>query len=115
MTAALDFQHIHAAMKRYVDGKLLAGVSCAVLRGQDLLDVHHVGLADQEDGVPMRDGTLFRAFSNTKLITTIAALQLFEAGKFQLDDPIERFIPALGKRQVLREGATSLTDTEPAV
>lgn len=114
MTAPNDFQPIHAAMKRYVDGKLLAGVSCAVLRGQELLDVHHVGLADRETGVPMREDTIFRAFSNTKLISTLAALQLYEAGKFGLDDPIERFIPSLGKRQVLREGATSLTDTEPA-
>ncbi|WOB07324.1 serine hydrolase domain-containing protein [Piscinibacter gummiphilus] len=114
MTAPFDFQPIHTAMKRYVDGNLLAGVSCAVLRGQDLLDVHHVGLADKENGVPMRDDTIFRAFSNTKLVATIAALQLLDAGKFQLDDPIERFIPALGNRQVLREGATSLSDTEPA-
>jgi CubicO group peptidase (beta-lactamase class C family) len=114
MSASTDFQPIHSAMKRYVDGNLLAGVSCAVLRGQDLLDVHHVGLADKENGVPMRDNTIFRAFSNTKLIATIAALQLWQAGKFQLDDPIERFIPALGKRQVLRAGATSLGDTEPA-
>ncbi|MBL0730284.1 serine hydrolase [Piscinibacter sp. HJYY11] len=114
MTAPSDFQPLHAAMKRYVDGHLLAGVSCAVLRGQDVLDVHHVGLADKEAGVPMRDNTIFRAFSNTKLIATIAALQLYEAGKFQLDDPIERFIPALAKRQVLRPDATSLTDTEPA-
>lgn len=114
MTAPADFSAVHAAMKRYVDGNLLSGVSTAVLRGQDLLDLHHVGLADKESGAPLRDNTLFRAFSNTKLISTIAALQLYEAGKFQLDDPIERFIPALANRQVLRAGATSLTDTEPA-
>ena len=84
MSASTDFQPIHSAIKRYVDGNLLAGVSCAVLRGQDLLDVHHVGLADKENGVPMRDNTIFRAFSNTKLIATIAALQLWQAGKFQL-------------------------------
>ena len=109
------FQPIHTALKRYVDGNLLAGVSCALLRGQDLLDVHHVGLADKEAGVPMGDGTLFRAFSNTKLVTTLAALQLYEAGHYGLDDPIERYIPALADRRVLREGATSLDDTEPAV
>ncbi len=115
MTADAAFQPIHHAMQRYVDGNLLAGVSCAVLRGQELVEVHHVGLADKEAGIPIGDGTLFRAFSNTKLVTTIAALQLFEAGHFGLDDPIERFIPALANRRVLREGATSLDDTEPAV
>ncbi|MBC7955392.1 MAG: beta-lactamase family protein [Cytophagales bacterium] len=101
-------------MGRYVDNNILAGVSCAVLSGRDLLDVHCVGLADKEAGTPLREDTLFRAFSNTKLITTCAALLLMEEGRFELDDPIERFIPELGKRQVLREGATRIDDTEPA-
>lgn len=101
-------------MKRYVDGQLLAGVSCAVLSGRELVDVHHVGYADREAGTPMRDGAIFRAFSNTKLVTTIAALLLMEEGRFQLDDAIERFIPEFGQRMVLREGATTLDDVEPA-
>jgi CubicO group peptidase (beta-lactamase class C family) len=109
-----DFSPIHAAMRRYVDNNILSGVSCAVLSGRDLLDVHCVGLADKEVGTPLREDTLFRAFSNTKLITTCAALLLMEEGRFALDDPIERFIPELGNRQVLREGATRLDDTEPA-
>ena len=53
-------------------------------------------------------------FSNTKLITSCAALLLFEEGRFQLDDPVEKFIPQLGNRRVLRPGATSIDDTEPA-
>ena len=53
-------------------------------------------------------------FSNTKLITSCAALLLFEEGRFQLDDPVEELIPQLGNRRVLRPGATSLDDTEPA-
>jgi CubicO group peptidase (beta-lactamase class C family) len=76
--------------------------------------VHHVGHANREAGTPMADGAIFRAFSNTKLVTTIAALLLMEEGRFQLDDAIERFIPELGQRMVLREGATSLDDVEPA-
>jgi CubicO group peptidase (beta-lactamase class C family) len=109
-----DFSPIHAAMRRYVDADVLAGVSCAVLSGRDLLDVHCVGLADKEAGTPLREDTIFRAFSNTKLVTTCAVLLLREEGRFQLDDAIERFIPELGKRQVLREGASRLDDTEPA-
>jgi CubicO group peptidase (beta-lactamase class C family) len=114
MPAEPDFTRLHAAMKRYVDGQVLAGISCAVLRGQELLDVHQVGLADIEAATPMAEDTLMRGFSNTKLLTTMAALLLWEEGRFQLDDPIERFIPALGRRQVLRDGATRLDDTEPA-
>jgi CubicO group peptidase (beta-lactamase class C family) len=56
---------------------------------------------------------LFRVFSNTKLITSCAALLLFEGGRFQLDDPIEQFIPQLANRRVLRPDAMSLDQIEP--
>ena len=109
-----DFSAAHAAMRRYVDGDLLAGVSSAVLAGQDLVDLHCTGLADRESGEAMRTDHIFRAFSNSKLVTSIAALLLFEEGRFQLDDAIERYIPELGNRQVLRPDATRADDTEPA-
>lgn len=109
-----DFGAAHAAMRRYVDGNILSGVSSAVLVGRDLVDVNCVGWADKEAQTPLRVDHIFRVFSNTKLITSCAALLLFEEGRFQLDDPIEKFIPQLGNRQVLRPGAASLDDTEPA-
>lgn len=110
----LDFSAVHAAMRRYVDGNILSGVSSAVLQGRDLVDVHCVGWADKEKAEPLRTDHLFRIFSNTKLITSCAVLLLFEEGKFQLDDPVETFIPQLANRRVLKPGATVITDTEPA-
>jgi CubicO group peptidase (beta-lactamase class C family) len=86
-----------------------------VLLGRDLVDVTCVGWADKEAQVPLRVDHIFRIFSNTKLITSCAALLLFEEGRFQLDDPIDAFIPQLANRRVLRPGATSLEQTEPAV
>src|SRR3954453_6738599 len=109
-----DFAPAHAAMQRYVDGNILSGVSSAVLVGRELVDVNYVGWADKEAQTPLRTDHIFRVFSNTKLITSCAALLLFEEGKFALDDPIEKFIQQLGNRKVLRAGATSLDDTEPA-
>ena len=109
-----DFAPAHAAMRRYVDGEILSGVSSAVLVGRDLVDVHCVGWADKEAQIPMRTDHIFRVFSNTKLITSCAALLLFEEGRFKLDDPIERFMPQLANRRVLRPGATTLDDAEPA-
>ena len=109
-----DFKPAHAAMKRYVDGNILAGISSAVLVGRDLVDVNCVGWADKEAQTPLRADHIFRIFSNTKLITSCAALLLFEDGKLRLDDPIEKFIPQLANRKVLRPGATSLDQTEPA-
>jgi CubicO group peptidase (beta-lactamase class C family) len=112
--SAYDFGPAHAAMRRFVDGNILSGVSSAVLAGRDLVDVNCVGWADKEARIPLRVDHIFRVFSNTKLITSCAALLLFEEGRFQLDDPIERFIPQLANRRVLRLGATSLDETEPA-
>ena len=109
-----DFKPAHAAMKRYVDGNILAGISSAVLVGRDLVDVNCVGWADKKAQTPLRADHIFRIFSNTKLITSCAALLLFEDGKLKLDDPIEKFIPQLANRKVLRPGATSLDQTEPA-
>jgi CubicO group peptidase (beta-lactamase class C family) len=109
-----DFAAAHAAMRRYVDGNLLSGVSSAVLVGRELVDVNCVGWANKEAQTPLRVDHIFRIFSNTKLVTSCAALLLFEEGRFQLDDPIERFIPQLANRRVLRPGATSLDETEPA-
>jgi CubicO group peptidase (beta-lactamase class C family) len=109
-----DFRPAHAAMQRYVDGNLLSGFSSAVLVGRDLVDVQCIGWADKEARIPLRVDHIFRVFSNTKLITSCAALLLFEEGRFQLDDPVEQFIPQLANRRVLRAGATSLDQTDPA-
>jgi CubicO group peptidase (beta-lactamase class C family) len=109
-----NFDAVRRAMRRYIDNQILAGISHAVLRGRDLLELHCVGAADRENNIPLRIDHIFRAFSNTKLVTSCAILLLIEDGKLQLDDHVDRYIPQLGKRQVLKRGATSLEDTEPA-
>src|SRR3954464_4473792 len=109
-----DFKPAQAAMQRYIDNNLLSGISWAVMVGRDLVDVNCVGWADKEAQTPLRTDHIFRVFSNTKLITSCAALLLYDEGKLGLDDPIEKFIPQLGNRKVLRPGATSIDDTEPA-
>lgn len=109
-----DFSSAHAAMRQAVDADLLAGVSSAVLHGRELVDLHCVGMADREAGTPLRPDHLFRIFSNTKLVTSCAVMMLWEEGRIDLDDPIEQYIPQLGGRRVLRPGAASIDDTEPA-
>jgi len=110
-----DFRPAHAAMQRYVDGNVLAGISSAVLVGRDLADVTCVGWADKDARIPLRVDHIFRVFSNTKLVTSCAVLLLLEDGRLKLDDPIDKLIPQLASRRVLRPGATSLEQTEPAI
>jgi CubicO group peptidase (beta-lactamase class C family) len=112
--AGYDFGAAHAVLRRMVDGNILSGVSSAVLVGRDLVDLDCAGWADKEAQIPLRTDHLFRVFSNTKLITSCAVLLLFEEGRLRLDDPIETFIPQLGNRRVLRPGASSIDETEPA-
>ena len=109
-----DFQALHAAMRGWVDREILAGVSSAVLVGREVVDLHCAGMADREKGEPLRPDHLFRAFSSTKLITSCAVLLLVEEGLLQLDEPVDRLLPQLANRRVLRAGATRIDDTEPA-
>ena len=92
-----DFKPAQAAMQRYVDGNLLSGISWAVMVGRDLVDVNCVGWADKEAQTPLRTDHIFRVFSNTKLITSCAALLLVEEGKLGLDDAIEKHHSAAWK------------------
>ncbi len=107
-------QGLHKAMRAQVDRRFVPGVSTALFHGQELVDTFCCGHADIEADRLLRDDDLFRVFSNTKLISSVAVLILWERGCFELDTPVEQFLPALRKRQVLRAGATRIDDTEPA-
>ena len=109
-----DFTAVRAALQRYVDENILAGVSYAVLEGRTIVDTACIGWADKERNVALRPDHVFRAFSNTKLATSCAVLLLHEQGKFDLDDPVGRYLPQLAKLRVLKPQAQSIDDTEPA-
>lgn len=100
--------------QRLVDEGILPGVSYAVLRGRELVDTHCAGWADREQRLPLREDSIFRAYSNTKLVTACATLLLHDEGHFGLDDPIQAWIPELAGLKVLRPGATRLDDVVPA-
>lgn len=113
MTESL-FQPLHAAMRAQVAHGFLPGVATAVLRGREVVDRFVCGQADVEAGVPLRGDHIFRVFSNTKLLTSCAVLLLMEEGRLRLDDPVERYLPALANRQVLRPDAERIDEVEPA-
>jgi CubicO group peptidase (beta-lactamase class C family) len=110
----MEFPAVDAALQAALAGEQLAGVSYQVFRAGDVLARKCLGWADRESAIPLREDHLFRAFSNTKLVTSCAALQLHEQGRFGLDDPVGDYIPALKNLRVLRPGATSVDDTVPA-
>lgn len=108
------FSDLHAAMQAQVDQQFLPCVSTALFKGRDVVDTFCTGHADKEAGVALREDHLFRMFSSTKLVTSVAMLLLAEEGRVRWDDPVEAYIPELANRRVLKPGATRLDDVEPA-
>ncbi|MGD9161479.1 MAG: serine hydrolase domain-containing protein, partial [Desulfobacteraceae bacterium] len=81
-------------MRRYVDEKKLAGVLTLVARRGKIAHLSAIGKMDIEDNKAMRKDTIFRMYSMTKPITSVALLMLYEEGRFQLTDTVESHIPA---------------------
>ncbi len=110
----IDFAALHERMQWYVDQDILSCCNTLIMRGTDVLDYATFGYMDLESRTPLREDAIYRMYSNTKIVTSIAAMQLHEAGAFTLDDPVADYIPAFAHMQVLRADAVDVTDTEPA-
>ncbi len=96
---------IGEVMQRYVNQGKLAGIITLVARDGKVVHLERLGLMDLEAGKPMQFDTIFRIYSMTKPITSVALMMLLEQGLVRLTDPVTRFIPALGKVKVLaRDG-----------
>jgi CubicO group peptidase (beta-lactamase class C family) len=106
-----NFSAAHDTLQRHVDSPLLPGVSTAIIKDGRLIDSFCTGSADIERGEAMRPDHIHRAYSCTKLMTSVLVMLLIEQGYFALDDAVKQWLPAFGKVQVLREGATRLDDT----
>ncbi len=81
-------------LDRYVEPGKITGCQIAVSRGGRLAYWRSLGLVDRERGRSVEDDTIWRIYSMTKPITSVALMQLYERGLFQLDDPVHRYIPA---------------------
>ena len=110
-----DFNAMHAAMQKWIDDGFLPGASAIVMHGGAVVDEAYWGQRDREKNLPMASDTICRIYSNTKVITSVAAMTLFEAGKFELDDPIEKYLPQLRALKVVKPGATDAGDVEDLV
>lgn len=99
--------------QQYIEpGKLPGSITLVARHGQAcLLDI--AGQRDLERGTPMTADTIFRLYSMSKPITSIALMTLFERGLFALDDPVHRFIPSWRGLAVRKAGAFPLFETEP--
>lgn len=106
---------IRPVLGRYVDDGRLVGWQVLVSRRGQV--VHHdvYGSADREQGRPVAADTVWRIYSMTKPITSIAVLMLMEEGRLELRDPVARFIPSFADVRVYRGGPATNPGTVPAV
>ncbi|MFN8474595.1 MAG: serine hydrolase domain-containing protein [Anaerolineae bacterium] len=101
-------------MRRYVDEGKLAGMVGVIFRRGGVAYAEAVGQRDIEAGKPMTLDTIFRIMSMTKPVTSVAAMMLYEEGRFQLNDPISRYLPELGAMQVMVGGTPEAPVLESA-
>lgn len=106
-------RYLDEHIQRYVDSGRLAGATAIVARAGSVGHVSVYGHADRERGVPMDLDTIFRIYSMTKPITSIALMQLYERGLVQIDDPVHRYIPEWENLRVYVMGSGPGMVTKP--
>jgi CubicO group peptidase (beta-lactamase class C family) len=99
----------------YVDDGRLPGWLAVVARRGKIAHVASYGQRDMEAELPVERDTIFRIYSMSKPITSVAAMMLYEEGGFELKDPVSRFIPAFADTKVFRSGSSSRPVLEPTV
>jgi len=107
-------ERIGAAVQRSIDDQRIAGAVTYVSRHGRVAWFKVQGMADREAGKPMRPDTMFRVCSMTKPITTVAAMILYEEGRFLLDDPVSKYLPEFKNPKVLGKSASGEPYSMPA-
>src|SRR3989449_7368783 len=107
------FDRLHEAMAARVAKGELPGMVTLVAHGEDV-HVDAIGVMAFGRDEPMRRDTIFRITSMTKPILALATMLLVEEGRLALDQPVDRLLPELAERRVLRRIDGPLDETVPA-
>jgi len=109
---------IEATTQKYVDSGLVPGAVMLVARRGKIAWTRTLGFRDRVAKDPMRPDSIFRIYSMTKPIVSVAAMMLVEEGKMQVSDPVSKYLPEMGRMKVGVEtsegGKPSLQLTDPA-
>ena len=104
---------LHAITKRFVDEGQHAGAITLLARKGRLADFRTYGYRDLEKKLPMERDTICRMYSMSKIITSVGTLVLFEEGRFNLDDPVSRYLPEMKDMKVMTGGTADAPQLEP--
>ena len=107
----MNFDKLAAFQDRLIE-RGIGGNDCAIYVGFDQVYRHFSGWQNLEERIRTSESTLYRMFSMTKPVTCAAAMQLFEQGKFLLNDPLSDYLPEFRDMQV-REGLVNRRKIPP--
>ena len=92
-------------LRAHVEAGDVAGVVAGVVRQGRLVYLEALGALDRERGLAMREDALFRLYSMTRPITSLAAMILWEEDRFELDDPVSLYLPEFAGQRVFVEAS----------
>ena len=104
--SSVQLQRLSQLASKYVAEGRVPGMVNLVMRNGQIVYFEAVGNRGVDESAPMQLDDLFRIYSMTKPVTSVAAMQLYEQGKFQLSDPVTKFVPELQGLNVLNEDGT---------
>src|SRR5215469_14726602 len=107
-------ERMHEILSGYIDRKEMPGL-VALVSHHDDVHVETLGTLSFNQSAPMRTDTIFRIASLAKPITAVAAMILIEECRLRLDESIERWLPELANRRVLKSMSSEPGDTVPAL
>jgi CubicO group peptidase (beta-lactamase class C family) len=99
--------------RNYIDNGKIVGCQVTVARHGHIAYAKSFGQMDREAGKAMPDDAIFRIYSMTKPITSVALMTLYEQGYFQLNDPVHRYVPSWRNHRVWTSGEGDVMQTEP--
>ena len=105
---------IKTTLQREIDADRMPGAVIMIARKGKLVYSEAIGFQDKAAGKPMPKDAIFRIYSMTKPLASVAAMMLVEEGRIQLTDPVSKYLPPFAKMEVLVTDKDGKTSREPA-
>ena len=101
--SATKLSLIDSVVNQYVKNRWLIGTSVIIVKDHQVVYYKGLGYADEKTKRPMAANALYRIMSQSKAITSLAIMQLYEQGKLGLDDKLSKYIPSFKNPKVVNE------------
>jgi CubicO group peptidase (beta-lactamase class C family) len=114
--ARAPLSEVTALVEQAVADRAIAGAVVGVARNGQVVYLEPIGLQDVSSGTPMTERSIFRIYSMTKAVTAVAVMMMYEEGRFELSDPVSKFLPEFAAVAVMSsDGSTRAPTRAPTV